>query len=597
MGSFRRRLAAAALAAALIHGWLPGECRGAVVVIANRTPAPVSLAVEVDGAPPTTLPLAPGDSRPVFARTGVTVRIPNGGSTEEFRLQPNAAYYVGVDPTRPALVLQQIGLNESTPNAWPPARPLAESPDAGVITVKILADDDEVRLRRVWEAAIRKRIDEASAVLDEHCGIRLKVVAVDTWDSDDRQTDFHQSLAEFEREVLPAPAAVAIGFSSQFTIARGRIHLGGTRGPLHTHILIKERSRNVLDPERLELLVHELGHFLAASHSPEATSVMRPVLGQGLQRIAGARVQFDPPNTLLMALLGEEIRQRRVHELSAVSPQTRRRMSEIYRALDPTLPEDPAAGQFVKLVATAGVRPLIEDTRHVLQRITKIAEANSRAPQQVAGKSPAPLTGDSLLDAYVREAARAAQQVRRENAAPAFLLALGVALDDAGALMKLPIASRVIPHFEGERERAVRIAALGQPTMRGRGDLARHFFVSAHLVVLAGSETARGAGLVKELLDARGGSGFSFADMAANRAGIVFAHAVLSGRLSLDRVARGFSTEAFMPPVDDLREQMGAEEFIDAYGGPGDDRLAAELRGIELRIMAMPAYQQAAPAP
>jgi hypothetical protein len=422
--------------------------------------------------------------------------------------------------------------------------------------------------------------------------VTLRVAAVDVWDSDDLQRDFSQSLAEFEREVQAAPAQVAIGFSSQYEIAKGRFHMGGTRGPLHSHIILKERSRNVLETERLELLVHELGHMLGASHSPEKNSVMRPVLTGALQRRAGASVQFDAPNTLLAALMGQEIRLRRVRQFGDVMPNTRRRMQEIYKSLEPTLPDDPAAAQYQQLVASAGARPLVDDARRVLQQLVRAANVQKKINEQ----SKAPVSGDQLLELYVRQAALAAKLVRRENAPRAFILALGVAMDDISSLRKLPVASGVVPHIEGEHERAARIAAIGEPTMRGRADLSKHFFVSAHLVALSGSATARSAGLIKELVDAQGTSGFSFADMAANRAGIVFANAVLTGRLTLDEVAQRFTVEAFLPPVEDLQEELGAKEFTEAFGGIGDARLTTELNRIEARIQALPVYQTL-PAP
>ena len=78
--------------------------------------------------------------------------------------------------------------------------------------------------------------------------------------------------------------------------------MAGTRGPLHSHILVREWSPQMSEPERLEFLVHELGHFLGASHSPEPDSVMRPVLGDQPGRSARAfRIRFDPVNTLVMS--------------------------------------------------------------------------------------------------------------------------------------------------------------------------------------------------------------------------------------------------------------------------------------------------------
>jgi hypothetical protein len=493
-----------------------------------------------------------------------------------------------------APTLKPLNLGESSEPSWPAvATPPLELLDSSVITVKVVVDDDEVRQRQVWEPVIRERIDKASAALEAHCGMKLRVIAIEEWDSDDDQRDFFQTLSEFEREVLPAPADVAIAFSSQYDIATGRVHLGGTRQPLHSHILLKERSRNVLEPERTELLAHELGHYLGAAHSAEPKSVMRPVIGQGVQRVAGARLQYDAPNTLLMSLLSEELRQRNVKDIGALTPETRRRMQEIYAAINPTLPNDPAASQYVQIMGAAGARPLIEDTTKILQQIVRVAQLKRKLVQEA--KDLPPPTGDELLELYVRQAALAAKQVRRENAARAFVLALGIAFDDTDSLRKLPIASAAIEAIEPEQRRIERHAAFAEMpalSMHGRADLAKHFCVSAHLVGLLGSESARGAGVVKEMLDSNGGSGFSFADMAANRAGIAFAVAMLKDRLTLDDVARTFTVESFMPPIDGLREGLQAKEFSADFGGVGDQRLQAELGRIEASILALPVYQQ-----
>jgi hypothetical protein len=568
-------------------------------VVANRTAEPLKLTVLLDDKPPQILSLGAGDSRPLTAETRARVRLMEAAGPRDYELQPDCAYFVGESSDKRSLVFSAIGLGEAPGRTWPaPMRRPVAMAAPGVITVKILVDDDELRLQRVWEPAIRKRLADASAILEAHCGVQLRVVAVGEWDSDDIEIDFHASLAEFEREVRPAPAQVAIGFSSQYAIAQGRVHMGGTRGPLHTHIILKERARNVRDTERLELLVHELGHFMGASHSPEPRSVMRPVLGEGQQRLLSARIQFDPVNTLLMSLLAEEIRERGLRNLSDVSAPTRRRMAEIYAALNPSLPDDPATSHYLRLIAAAGARPVIDDTRHILGQIVRVAKVHrllrERAAEEGAATPDVDVPkGDQLLEFYVRQAALAAKQVRRDTAPQALLLALGIALDDEGALRKLPVAGSIAAHLEGETKRAERIVAIGQPTMRGRPDLAKHFFVSAHLVALTGSQPARGAGFAKELLDAHGGSGFSFRDMAANRAGIVFAHALLSGRLSIDDVAKRFTVDAFLPPVDDLRDDMGAAELYRDFGGVGDERLTSELSRIEARIMALPIYQAA----
>ena len=79
---------------------------------------------------------------------------------------------------------------------------------------------------------------------------------------------------------------------------------------------------------------------------------------------------------------------------------------------------------------------------------------------------------------------------------------------------------------EPPSERMRRLTVLGQPTMLGRRDLAQHFVLSAFLAANSGTQAAEAAGLAKEVVDAQGPSGFSFTDIAADRAGIRFAGSV-----------------------------------------------------------------------
>src|SRR3990172_8995441 len=73
------------------------------------------------------------------------------------------------------------------------------------------------------------------------------------------------------------PAQLAIGFTSQYQVVTGRVHMAGTRGTLQSHILVREWSQHMSEPERLELLVHELGHFLGASPNPPPPHPIPPL--------------------------------------------------------------------------------------------------------------------------------------------------------------------------------------------------------------------------------------------------------------------------------------------------------------------------------
>lgn len=565
--------------------------RADVAVLSNRTDEPIRVTTIPAGSALRMVTIAPQESRPIRFDVATRVRVREMGEVYDWDIEHGAAYYFARQLDTGKLALQELGLGRHRLRRGPQDESLPSLPNAGVIPVKLFVDDDERTHRTVWEPLLKNRLAEASDVIFAHCGIRFRIVAIETWDSSPEQKDFNRTLKEFEREVDPAPGRVAIGFTSQYRIEKGRYHLGGTRGPLHTHILLKERAANVLESERLELLVHELGHHLGASHSPEPNSVMRPVLTGGQQRAAEATIKFDPVNTLLMSLVGEEIRHKRVVKISDLSMETRRRLDAIYAALEPALPNDPAANGLRRLVRSAGTTPLVKDVRRVLDHLVRVGELNARLAQAKAEGtltgSRQPVSGDELLELYVRQAALAAKRVRREHSQQAFLLALGIALDDSETLAALPVSGKLLSRVEDFRQRRQRVAAIGNPTMYKRGDLPKHFFVSAHLVTLLGSQAARGAGLAKEMLDAQGGTGFSFADMAANRAGIVFATAILNKQVSLDTIARSFTVERFLPKIDDLAEGLAQKDFVETFGGVNDPRFAAEMNRIERRVTAL----------
>jgi len=96
--------------------------------------------------------------------------------------------------------------------------------------------------------------------------------------------------------------------------------------------------------------------------------------------------------------------------------------------------------------------------------------------------------------------------------------------------------------------------------LRGRKDLAQHFMVSAAMAAEGGAALSHLIGLTKELNDAEGGSGFSFADLTANRAGIRFAElatgSVAGARYAQLMARAGLDQEAIMPSIDGLPEGM-----------------------------------------
>jgi hypothetical protein len=193
----------------------------------------------------------------------------------------------------------------------------------------------------------------------------------------------------------------------------------------------------------------------------------------------------------------------------------------------------------------------------------------------------------------VRQAAGIARFLPESIAANSFLLGLGIALDDSNLLRDNSKFGGFIRLVEPDQERALRLASLGAPTMLGRRDLAQHFFVSAHLAAIAGTRVASTMGMAKELSNANGHSGFSYADLAANRAGILFAGGVLNKQFSLVEVADGFRVPVYMPPVADLPEGLTAAQLTSQFGAQSDSRFQQQLQRIDQRLLQLPPYREA----
>jgi len=374
ISSARQFLVAIAAACSSLYVGAPSQA--AVAVITNRTTGELNFSVAAADAKdahakPTDYKLASGDLAVVNLPRGTTAslslipdRHQKRGSADagavSYKIQPDAAYYFGELPTG-KVELGQIGIGEM-PVADPP-QPVAKlSPDADdaarIITVKVLVDEEEPSKRSLWERRLRDRVAAASDIIEHHCGMKLKVIGTDTWQSDNRLNRFEDEASEFIKKVDPGEARLAIGFTSQFEIPKGRTHLGGTRGPFARHILLREWSQIVSEPERLELLVHEVGHFLGAVHSPESDSVMRVILGDRQVRAKRFQIRFDPLNTLAINLVAEEWRQHPLKTAFDLSGPTKDRLRAIYQAIDQALPDDPAAAQYLHILQRASLPPI-----------------------------------------------------------------------------------------------------------------------------------------------------------------------------------------------------------------------------------------------
>jgi hypothetical protein len=449
-------------------------------------------------------------------------------------------------------------------------------PDSLVIPVKILVDEDEPAVQRVWEERVRKRLEAASNILERHCPVKFEVVLTGTWESNNELTNFSDLLRDFEQKANPSPARVAIGFTSQRLQTNECAHLGGTRGTLHSHVLIREWFGRT-EPEKLEVLVHELGHLLGAAHSPDAKSVMRPRLGDGKAVSKRFQVEFDPANASIMAIVAKATRNERDKWIIHLEHKDTLRLRDIYHELAQALPDDPVATAYAKrfdqYIGTGGAKqePVsrpepaarTDPIRQVVAAIVTAAELNR---DRSADSNRPPLTGDSLTEYYFRQAAIRAAHLPRDHAVRAFFVGLAIALDTSDSLRTNQWTRQIYTATESESDRVRRLAVIGKPTMHSRHDLLQHFVVSCALTALSGPQIAEAAGLLKEMSDAKGGSGFSFADLAADLAGISLATRLHGKPELLNELADSFAVGEYMPSVMGLREELNPDDLRAIYG-------------------------------
>jgi hypothetical protein len=138
-------------------------------------------------------------------------------------------------------------------------------------------------------------------------------------------------------------------------------------------------------------------------------------------------------------------------------------------------------------------------------------------------------------------------------------------------------------------------AAFEGARLRQREDWTKHFLLSASISVLSTRGISDGVGLFKEELDSDGGSGFSFGDLLADRAGVTFAvtatQSDASARAIQNRLVAGYREDDFMPVGADLPENMQQAEFRSRFGGVGGLEYRRVADEIERRIASCAAYR------
>jgi len=128
-----------------------------------------------------------------------------------------------------------------------------------------------------------------------------------------------------------------------------------------------------------------------------------------------------------------------------------------------------------------------------------------------------------------------------------------------------------------------------------RTDMAKHFMVSAVLAATGAGTLAQIIGQEKELSDAKQGSGFSFIDLAGDRAGLRFGKTAVKSEKKARKLQKRMADikdyTAFMPEVRDLPENMDDMAFKQKYKSIYSAKYRRMLRKIDRRISNLAIYQ------
>lgn len=133
-------------------------------------------------------------------------------------------------------------------------------------------------------------------------------------------------------------------------------------------------------------------------------------------------------------------------------------------------------------------------------------------------------------------------------------------------------------------------------TLRGRVDIQKHFIYSIALQLFGTSSASDAIGELKEFLDSnKGGSGFSFADLMADRAGtrlaMISTRSNYSAMLVQQRLTNIRSESAIIPTLAKLPEGVTQHAFEKNYQGVQSKNYIAMLNHIDEQLLQIPLYR------
>jgi len=202
-----------------------------------------------------------------------------------------------------------------------------------------------------------------------------------------------------------------------------------------------------------------------------------------------------------------------------------------------------------------------------------------------------PLTGHVSLSEFVGPLFQLARQRSETHDASeenrAALLALAMYFGDPR--FERFVGEVVTPEMKNRKQKTDHVR------LSGHEDWVQHFTASIGLALTGGKGIADVIGQAKEVDDITHSSGFSFTDIAADRAGTRLATIAIGSDRAARRVqealAGKITEQSFFPPVRDLPDQMSGADFKKRYGGLQSDAYKKMVAEIDQRIDRIPLYR------
>ncbi|RLA47238.1 MAG: hypothetical protein DRR06_03150 [Gammaproteobacteria bacterium] len=215
--------------------------------------------------------------------------------------------------------------------------------------------------------------------------------------------------------------------------------------------------------------------------------------------------------------------------------------------------------------------------RHLVESINDLSKQNGTNDQHGRQASLSRLLQEMFQFALKRSSLSDQASAIDENKALLFVLAMHLGGRNIDGILGKPAVEQAVLLKNGPKF-----------TLRKRVDLAQHFSISAFIAAAAGDGLAQATGLFKEVSDSKGGSGFSFADLAADQAGVEFGTMAVASETSAHslqvHMARITNEDDYMPKLSSLPEGLQEATFKRQYGTTEDARYTRMQNELDRRI-------------